>query len=214
MRATNFLAMLYFTGRGVTTKLESAHDMFQEASRGGNGHAYNNIALCLERGYGTDVDIEGAYQMYLRGALLGSPESMYSLGFLSIKRVMETDAELTAGDIRHLPDGKKEGGLEMANSTAEAVQLVRYVTLEGGSRRRAGDTGRDALLRSGVRWMRRAAEMAVAEAGYQLGLLYEQVSHTRADTHTHTERDTLGFIYDRPLTVFIRVYAVIHTSAS
>lgn len=193
MRATNLLAMLYFTGRGVTTKLESAHDMFKEAAVGGNGHAYNNIALCMERGYGTDVDIEGAYHMYLRGALLGSPESMYSLGFLSIKRVMDSETALTAGDIRHLPEGKREGGLEMAQSTAEAVQLVRYVTLEShnggsssrrpisGGRAAAGDGAdhsgcnhRDALLRSGVRWMRRAAEMAVAEAGYQLGLLYEQ----------------------------------------
>ena len=192
MRATNLLAMLYFTGRGVTTKLESAHDMFKEAAVGGNGHAYNNIALCMERGYGTDVDIEGAYHMYLRGALLGSPESMYSLGFLSIKRVMDNETALTAGDIRHLPEGKREGGLEMAQSTAEAVQLVRYVTLESSSSRRhisgraaAGDGAdhssnhRDALLRSGVRWMRRAAEMAVAEAGYQLGLLYEQVTRHR-----------------------------------
>lgn len=173
LRAKNFLAMLHFTGKGVPCKLETAHEMFYDAARGGNSSAYNNIGLCFERGYGTDLDNDKAMELYLKGALLGSPHSMYSLGFVNVKQALSKDISASSV-VTHRR--KKNNGFENVRSTAEAVALVRHVTTgEGSDYAASDDTGtRERLMRSGVRWLRRAAELSVAEAGYQLGLLYEQ----------------------------------------
>lgn len=173
LRAKNFLAMLHFTGKGVPCKLETAHEMFFDAARGGNTSAYNNIGLCFERGYGTDMNVDKAMDLYLKGALLGSPTSMYSLGFVNVNQALAKDGETTSV-VTHRR--RKNNGWEDVRSTAEAVALVRHVTTGERSDYTVLDSsgGKEMLMRSGVRWLRRAAELSVAEAGYQLGVLYEQ----------------------------------------
>lgn len=172
LRAKNFLAMLHFTGKGVPCKLETANEMFFDAARGGNSSAYNNIGLCFERGYGVDMDIDKAMKLYLKGALLGSPHSMYSLGFVNVKQALARDSDRSSV-VTHR---RRNNGLDSVRSTSEAVALVRHVTTGESSDYTVMDSSgsKERLMRSGVRWLRRAAELSVAEAGYQLGLLYEQ----------------------------------------
>lgn len=171
LRAKNFLAMLHFTGKGVPCKLETANEMFFDAARGGNSSAYNNIGLCFERGYGTDIDMHKAMDLYHKGALLGSPHSMYSLGFVNVKQALSRETDSSVVTRR-----KKNQGFNDVRSTVEAVALVRHVTTGEGSDYGVMDAygSKEKLMRCGVRWLRRAAELSVAEAGYQLGLLYEQ----------------------------------------
>lgn len=165
--------MLYFTGKGVPHKLETAHEMFSTAAKGGNSSAYNNIGLCKERGYGTDIDTEGALDMYLQGAQLGSPHSMYSLGFLNIQQALHKKNSSEAESIKK----QNKLSLETVKTTAEAISLIRHVTtaIDSDFAMNDIDGSKEKHMRTGVKWLRRAAEMSVAEAGYQLGLLYEQV---------------------------------------
>jgi TPR repeat protein len=157
--------------------------MFVKAANGGNGSALNNVALCYERGYGTDVDIEIAYDTYLKGAMMGSPQAMFSVGYLAIKRAMAatSSSELlrTIVSKSGIQKPNMEETLDSAKSTSEAISILRRIH----TFRRVAPTknidfnsDREALLRNGIRWMRRASESSVGEAGYQLGLLYERVS--------------------------------------
>jgi TPR repeat protein len=86
----NRLGLLHYFGRGVSKAEDKAFALFSSAALAGNRDAYNNVGTCLEKGEGVMRSISDALRHYEMGATLGCPDSMYSLGYLYIKRYIVT----------------------------------------------------------------------------------------------------------------------------
>lgn len=129
---------------------EKAYELFLYSHANGNIHGTNNVAMCLEHGIGVEKDVTKALEYYKIGAMKGSVNAKYSYGYLLVKCGLEDR-------VGGAKDGK-QALIALGKSFDEADILQK-----------------DKMLFEGVSWLRSAMEGGIADAAYQLGLLYEQV---------------------------------------
>lgn len=137
-----------------------AFKLFQHAALAGCASAYNNLGTCYEHSIGTVGSVQHALHSYYQGAEAGSAQAMYSLGYL-----------LTQKYIMQLHQHQQQQQEQRQRST-----LLNY------------SYTKDAFNQTndGLKWLRRASDNGVLDAGFQLGLLFEKVRRYTILLHVHS----------------------------
>jgi TPR repeat protein len=153
--------LLFFSKSSFVGSRQKAFSLFSMAAKNGQADGYNGLGLCFESGLGTDINISLAIINYRMGAKLGSAQAMYNLGYILVKNAIEILDDLKK---RKSPNNKHNN---TSNSNVFHDEYELYTEL--------GIRVDDALT-EGIHWLRAAAENRVADAAFQMGRLYEQVS--------------------------------------
>ena len=190
--ATNRLGLLHYFGRGVPKSVDKAFALFIQSAVAGNRDALNNVGTCYENGEGVFRNLNEALINYEKGAKRGCPDSMYSLGYLLIKRYivsLQSVSDTNSGTSNayyspQLIDGisdydhhQRSRRLATDNSML-SLTSSSYGDSRQGNSYRISSRDREELQRvaaEGIRWLRAAAELGIIEASYQLGRVYQQV---------------------------------------
>ncbi len=74
------LAMKHIYGDGVPEDNEQAWKLLTQAHALGHTEATYNLGICFHYGYGTETDLQKAYQLYLEAANSGYGKGMELIG--------------------------------------------------------------------------------------------------------------------------------------
>jgi len=155
-KAINFLGRLYLNAKGVKEDKARALELFISAVEGGDVEACYNAGLCFEQGIATNRgrDEKIARKLYQRGASLGHGLCMCTLGYLQLKDAI--------------------GMLQALNPSSGAAAYSSSDLFSKSRLSQADVVVFNELTKTGIKWLRMAAEQGECEASFQLGRVYEQ----------------------------------------
>jgi TPR repeat protein len=216
----NRLGLLHYFGRGLAPSPEKAFALFSSAAQAGNRDAYNNVGICLENGEGVTRSIADALRNYEFGANLGCPDSMYSLGYLYVKRYIVTmqnvldnggnnsvtynnnnintsnSSRMSAGTPPPFTPQTPYSPYPPATTPYRVGNELSYYDGQQDDSvspaPRLSSRDREELqstAKQGIRWLRRASELGIVEATYQLGRVYQQVTTAQGHSFLKNQHD-------------------------
>ena len=149
-KAANCRGLLYLKGYVSANSLVSkelqavpthtiAYEMFILAAKGGCVDACHNAGFCLEKGIGTEININEAIKYYEKGAKWGSAKAMTGLGYLLLQRGIKLvryariDSRTSSRVGNLSPSVRSSAALSMSTSSATLGQCAQHLWTPNGS---------------------------------------------------------------------------------
>ena len=90
--AQNWVAYLYFSGKGVEENKKEAFKWGMKSAEHGNAEAQCYIASCYKNGYGIKENNEKAFEWYMKAAKQGYAQAQYGLAELYLFKNLKEEA--------------------------------------------------------------------------------------------------------------------------